>query len=91
MIMTMYMMYRKEQNAYSNAHPTLVGVYFDKERAKTRMRDFAEMCVEEENLGLKIREDHGDRMILASVGTVIELYLSKIDFDPTGSPWLADE
>ena len=87
----MYMMYRKDQNAYGNAQPNIIGMYFDKAVAEARMKVFAQKFVEEENMGLKIREDHGDRIILASVGTVVELYLSQVDFDSTGSPWLADD
>lgn len=89
--MTMYVMYRREQNAYGNAQPNIIGMYFDKAIAESRMKVLAQKFVEEENMGLQIREDHGDRMVLASVGTVVELYLNKVDFEPTGSPWLADD
>ncbi len=89
--MTMYMAYRREQNAYGNLQPILIGVYFDKKVAREHLTTLAMKFIEEENMGLKVKEEHETRIVLASVGSIVELYLTPVDFDPTGSPWLVDD
>ena len=87
--MQMYFMYRREQNAYGNLQPKLVGVFFSKEAASEYMKKVAEKIVEEDKV--PIREQRDERIVLADVGSVIELYTTSIYMDPTGAPWLLDE
>lgn len=84
-----YLIYRKEHNAYSNAQSILVGLYFDKETAINHMKQMAAKIVEHD--GLAIKQELTTRITLANVGDVVELSIVDIDFDPTGAPWLLDE
>lgn len=86
---SMYCMYRKEQNAYGNLQPNVIGVAFTKDAAIDFMKKAAAKIVEEE--GIPIRDDRNERIVLANVGNVIELYMKEIYMNPTGSPWLLDE
>lgn len=85
----MYYMYRKEHNAYGDLQPRLIGVFFSKEAALNHMKTVAAKIVEED--GIPIREDRNDKIVLANIGTYVELYFNIIYMDPTGAPWLLDE
>ena len=83
--MDLYLVFQRSLNAFSTPEPKLLGMFFSDDEANTYIQTVAQDIVNTSGMG--VREQRQDKIVLADVGNVTELYITKIKLGTVGAPW----
>ena len=81
----LYLVNRKDNNAFSKPEPRLLGMFFSIDEARTFMQTTAQAIVTEEKI--PIREQKENSITLADIGNLTQITISPIQLGIEDAPW----